>query len=148
MVQPHGGGGDPAIEVDLSGLDEFGGQVRGDVDEALAPGTDQVTGTYTSGVPFGATSWSSAVLAARSKYHERLQQSTDLMTAYVRLAEGMAVAAERIATAYRDADLNAMTRADQAYVDAVIKYETGVVAGAQQPPADRRNGAPPGVSYE
>jgi hypothetical protein len=52
----------------------------------------------------------------------------------------MAIAAERIATAYRNADRNAMTSADRAYVDAVIKYETGTAIKAGAPPVETPSG--------
>lgn len=133
-----GGGGGTEIKVDFQGLEDFGGQVEGDLDGGFQPGANRVNSTFTGDMPFGNQHWGSVVMQARRDYHEQLQRSTELMSSFVQLAEGMARAARHIAESYRQADQNAMTRADAAYVDGVIRYFNSEVhreASLKAPPS-------------
>jgi hypothetical protein len=125
-----GGSGSTSIRADLKGLQDFGGRVRGDLDGALKPGTDRITGRWEYGVGFGWRSASHEVQAAAQRYHVCLEASTQTLAEYVRQAEIISNAAVEIARAYSRAD--AFSAANSQYVEDMLRSTAKRVDDAQE----------------
>jgi hypothetical protein len=107
-----------AISVDLQGLRDFGGKLRGDLDGSLKPGTDRISQRFQYGVGFGRHSASNEVNAAARHYYNCLTASTDLLATYLRITETISDAAAQIADAYGRAD--AFSAATTKYVQDML----------------------------
>lgn len=121
MDVDQGGAGHAAAaqtHVELDGLRHFAHTVRDETARTLTPHARRALDEFGSGVPFGTRSVSRAVAAAQDEYHRLMVRAIDTMHEYVRAADALATAAERVAAAYGRAD--ALSAAQSARVAAAF----------------------------
>ncbi|HEX5741042.1 MAG TPA: hypothetical protein VFY17_05740 [Pilimelia sp.] len=106
------------IHVELDGLRHFAHAVRDETARTLTPHARRARDEFSGGVPFGAGSVCQAVAAAQDEYHRLMVRAIDTMHEYVRAADALATAAERVAAEYGRAD--ALSAAQSARVAAVF----------------------------
>jgi hypothetical protein len=92
------------IEVHIDGLRDLAKQLRTESDKALGNVTQRARSTLSRGTPFGATSQSGYVYAAKHKYNLAADRALQTLNEYALMAGALADAAEAIAEKYGDSD--------------------------------------------
>lgn len=93
-----------SIKVDVAGLVDFAKVVRDENERTLVPQSYNVHTDFKKGVPFGLTSASGYVYAAKERYQQSLIRAMRQLTIYIHTAEIIADAAERVAKEYAATD--------------------------------------------
>ncbi|MFI5493819.1 hypothetical protein [Actinoplanes sp. NPDC051859] len=108
----HDGNG---IDVHIDGLRDLARQLRNESDKALGHVNRRVQSTFGAGTPFGATSQSGYVFAAKHRYDAAARRALDTLNAYALRAAALADAAEAIAAKYGDSDAFAKAEASDVH---------------------------------
>lgn len=98
------------LTVDLAGLREVRTDLRHDTDEALRPGLTTAQRQMDWGARFCLALECAEGLAARASVMDVLKKHRENAEYQLRVAEGLAIALERIAENYADADARAAAR--------------------------------------
>ncbi|HEX6970445.1 MAG TPA: hypothetical protein VF174_16755 [Micromonosporaceae bacterium] len=107
MIKPDEGSGSPlakVIKVDLAGLADLATVIRTESEQTLVPQSRRVCAELQNGVCFGKSSASGYIHVARERYQQSLVRAMAQLSAYIRAAEVLADAAERVAKDYRATD--------------------------------------------
>lgn len=118
-----------SIEVDLQGLMDFAALVSDEMRTNLSPYADRIIAEHVLGVPFGGRSASTEVHLAAWDYHACLTQAIEALRSYIDVSEIFISAAERIATAYGDADALSAARAQD--IDGTLTAAFKRLSGAR-----------------
>jgi hypothetical protein len=103
------------VRVETDGLNKFNNQVQDDTTKTLESGYSRASVDLSSGVEFGANNASGGVHAAKERYVQSLQASTENVVAYMDAARVLAVAAGKVAAALDDSDGRAAQRSSQVH---------------------------------
>jgi hypothetical protein len=101
------------IQVHLEGLRDLARQLRQESDRAIGECLKQAQSTLGAGSPFGATSDSGYVYAAKYRYSAAANRALATVNEYALKAEALAIAAETLVNRYGEADAFAAARADE-----------------------------------
>jgi len=99
------------ISVNLNELIELARVMRAETDVGLRPESERARTGLQEGVCFGVRSASGYVYGAKQRYHDSLTQALQQLTQYVRAADILAEAAEKVARQYAHTDALAAARA-------------------------------------
>jgi ABC-type phosphate transport system auxiliary subunit len=124
----------PAIQVDISAIDDFVALLRDEVTQNLRPYAEQIIDAHRSGVTFGVTSGSEPMHALRKAYYDCLNSGTNGLKSYIEESEVLLGAAERIAALYRQTDGLAEAKSDD--VMAALNVARREIDDRQQDAAD------------
>jgi hypothetical protein len=131
------------LTVDLAGLREISADLRRDTDADLRPGFATAQRQIDWGVRFCFALDCAEGRAARASVAEVLQQHKVNAQEQLRIAEGLAIALERIVENYRDADARAAARITEVEAElnrAVTQLQTPSPKAAHTPWAQQRGG--------
>jgi hypothetical protein len=106
------------IRVNLSEMVELARVMRAETDVGLRPESERARTGLKEGVCFGVRSASGYVYGAKQRYHDSLTQALHQLTQYVRAADILADAAEKVARQYAHTD--ALTAARVADVERAL----------------------------
>jgi hypothetical protein len=107
-----------AIDVDVSGLDEFAGSIEGELRANFEPQAIGLMRIYQTGSYFGMGHESADVQDARERYTTCLQVAVNQLAAYANTTQILIDAARTVAARYRGTD--ALTAANMAEVQATL----------------------------
>ncbi len=114
------------IVVDIKAIDDFAALLAQELDANFRPAQDRVVLQHSDGVGFGSRHASTDMRITVRKYYDCLSTAVDNLRAYVAASDILIGAAQKVAAAYRSADMNARTiqrTVDTALTDAVREAE-------------------------
>ena len=95
-----------SINVETGELTNFAQKVRSETEGVFEPTVNRQAMPLQDGVPFGLANASGAVHAAKQRYAQSLSAATANVTEFIRAAQIMAAAAEKVAAEFDTVDKN------------------------------------------
>jgi hypothetical protein len=103
------------VRVETDGLKKFSDQVQNDTSQTLESGYSRASVDLSRGVAFGADSASGGVHAAKERYVQSLQASTQNIVEYMEAAKILADAAKKVAKAFESSDDRSAVRTTEVH---------------------------------
>jgi hypothetical protein len=103
------------VRVETDGLNKFSDQVQDDTSRTLESGYSRASVDLSSGVTFGADNAGGGVHAAKERYVQSLQSSTQNVVEYMEAARILAAAATKVAASFESSDGRSAARTSEVH---------------------------------
>jgi hypothetical protein len=131
------------VRVETDGLNRFSGKVQDDTAKTLEAGYSRASVDLSTGVQFGANNVSGSVHAAKERYVQSLESSTQNVVEYLEAAKVLAAAATKVAAAFSSTDHRSgerLTEVHEALTTAVTESQQRRARVADGHPTTRGGG--------